>query len=433
MATMHDIEHILLVVMENRSFDHYLGGLTLEGRTDIIGIVDPARHTNPSLEGPDITMSRLDGPGTSIPIDNNLFRDPPHEWAAVQTQVNRAGNAPMSGFVRAYEQAYKRRKADPVDRARHVMGYYTRETLPVLYALADEFAVCDHWFSSFAGSTWPNRAYVLAGDCDELQGTGFKWLPRENAYRYPKPPFADAWQNMHDHWKAYSARPEQDSTLALWRIGPVYRSRRGGSLDDFASDCHNGMLPRLAIIEPDYGVSDDHPPHEPMRGQQFISRVLKALLSSPSWSSTLLVIVYDEHGGFYDHVTPPAAPENRPAPHDVLGVRVPAVVISPYTPPKQAVHALFDHTTFLKTVAERWGYSVPGPRASSNAITSLWHSDCFDFSQAPRSGTDILRRIPEPGFTLSSPDIMRTVRSRPTDLETDLRALNTIREMERLL
>jgi phospholipase C len=430
MPSMLDIKHILLMMMENRSFDHYLGALTLEGRSDVDGISDPSTIRNPSGEGPNIPMSRLEGPSGPIEINDKPFRDPPHEYEEVLTQVN--GGA-MDGFVKAYEKKHKRHKSDPADRARHVMGYYTRQTLPVLYALADEFVVCDRWFSSFAGSTWPNRVYALAGDADQLIGTGFKWLPRWNAYRYPDPPFVSEWgTEMARSWRAYSARPEQDSVFALWRIGPVYRGGRGKSLENFAADCQSGKLPRLGIIEPDYAISDDHPPHNPLRGQQVISTVVKALLSSPSWYQTLLVITYDEHGGFYDHVPPPPGPEGRQPPHDRLGVRVPTIVLSPYTPQRGVARQPFDHTSWLKTVAERWGYRVPGKRASSMEINSLWNTDCFDWSLAPRSGQEILSRIPEPGFHLASRDIDIAASSKPTDLESNLRALNVMREMERL-
>lgn len=430
MASMLDIKHILILMMENRSFDHYLGALTLEGRTDVDGIADPAGHSNPSGEGPAIAMSRFETSLGPVEIDGKPFQDPPHEYDEVLTQVNAGA---MDGFVRAYERKHKRRKTDPVDRARHIMGYYTRQTLGVLYALADDFVVCDHWFSSFAGSTWPNRVYALAGDADELIGTGFKWLPRWNAFQYPDPPFVSEWGTEMAHgWKAYSARPEQDSVFALWRIGPVYRSRRGGSLEDFAVDCQRGRLPQLGIIEPDYTISDDHPPHNPLRGQQLIATVVKALLSSPSWLNSLLVITYDEHGGFFDHVHPPPAPEERTAPHDRLGVRVPTIVLSPYTPKQGVAHQQFDHTSWLKTVAERWGYRVPGKRASSAGTNSLWTTDCFDWSLAPRSGSEILSRIPEPGFHLNSRDIETAALSKPTDLERNLRALNVMREMERL-
>lgn len=432
MASMQDIDHIILVIMENRSFDHYLGALTREeGRTDVDGLPMGGGVSNPSGEGEDIGLIRLDDPANPIEVDNKIYRDPPHEAEQVAMQIN-AGR--MNGFVRAYEKQYRKQKKDPPKRAQHVMGYLTRSSLPVLYRLADEFAVCDRWFSSFAGSTWPNRVYLLAGDCDELVGTGAKWLPRWNAYRYPDPPFVRDWHQMENRWKAYSANPEQDSTFGLWRVGPVYRGGKGGSLDDFASDCQHGTLPRLAIVEPDYSLSDDHPPHQPMRGQQFIARVVKALLSSEStWQRSLLVLTYDEHGGFYDHVAPPGSPEGRPKPHHTLGVRVPTMVISPYTRKGSVAHELFDHTSFLKTVAERWGYSAPGPRASSAAITSLWHSSCFDWNQAPRNGMTILREITEPGYTLDSDDIMPAVLGEPTQLESDLRALNLLRRMERLL
>lgn len=431
MASMQDIEHIILVVMENRSYDHFLGALTLEGRADLDGITAASRWKNPSTEGPDVSMIALDDPAHGIHFIGEPYRDPPHEHGDVVEQI--AGGA-MTGFVRAYERHHSRRRRDPAARAQHVMGYFTRNTLPVLYYLADQFAVCDRWFSSFPGSTWPNRVYIMAGDADELVGTGPKWIPRWNAYRYPDPPFVEKWQGMKKEWKAYSARPEQDSVFALWRVGPVYRGGRGGSLDDFADDCHAGRLPRLSIVEPDYAISDDHPPHQPMRGQQFLARVTKALLSNEkSWSKSLLIITYDEHGGFFDHVPPPPSPEGRPAPHDTLGCRVPTLVMSPYTPAGTAAHELFDHTSILKTIAERWGYSVPGPRGSSAEITSLWHSKCFDWNQAPRTGMSVLQAFREPGYHLGSADIMPTVTSAPTDLEKNLRALALLRQMETLL
>ena len=431
MASMADIQHVILVVMENRSFDHYLGSLSLEGRSDVNGLVAGGPFINPSDEGAGVHSWQLDVPGAEVAVDNNLYRDPPHELESVRLQIN---GGKMDGFVTSYEKHYKRRVKDPPDRARHVMGYLTRNSLPVLYRLADEFVVCDKWFSSFAGSTWPNRAYLLAGDCDELIGTGARWLPRWNAYRYPDPPFVRAWHGMEKHWKAYSAHPEQDSTLALWRIGPVYRGGKGGSLDDFAADCQQGRLPRFAVVEPDYGISDDHPPHEPMRGQQFVARVVKALLSSEAtWSQTVLVITYDEHGGFYDHVPPPPSPEARAFPHETLGVRVPTIVMSPYSPRGAASHDLFDHTAVLKAVAERWGYSAPGPRASNAGITSLWHSSCFDWNQAPREGMAILRGLTEPGYTLQDANDVALVTARPTGLENDLRALSRLRRLEGLL
>lgn len=431
MPGMHDIEHIILLMMENRSFDHYLGALTLEGRRDVDGIADPDTMANPSDEVGQISMFQLDSPGSETDMSDRAFRDPPHDRDQVLDQIN--GGA-MDGFVRSYERYHRRRRRDPAGRARNVMGFYTRHTLGVLYALADEFAVCNRWFSSFAGSTWPNRVYAFAGDADELTGTGMDWISRWNAFRYPDPPFVKAWgRDMERSWKAYSPRPEQNSTFALWRVGPVYRGKRGGSIEDFAADCHSQRLPRICILEPDYSISDDHPPHDPRRGQQLMSRVVKALLSSPSWHRSVLIITYDEHGGFFDHVPPPVSPEGRPDPHDVLGVRVPTVVLSPYTRKGIALNELFDHTTFLKSIAERWGLSVPGPRASSSAIRSLWNSNCFDWTMAPRSGSEILARIPEPGFTLDRRDFIAAATAKPTDLESQLRNLNLARELESLL
>ena len=134
------------------------------------------------------------------------------------------------------------------------------------------------------------------------------------------------------------------------------------------ADCKTDNLPHVAIVEPPYSSADDHPTHDPRRGQQFLGYIVDALLQSPSWKSTALILTYDEHGGFFDHVAPPPTPEGAAEPWDVLGVRVPTIVASPFTP-RTVVSEPFEHTSILKTIAERWNLEIP-PEARASAAES---------------------------------------------------------------
>jgi phospholipase C len=156
------------------------------------------------------------------------------------------------------------------------------------------------------------------------------------------------------------------------------------------ADCKVDRLPQVAVVEPPYSSADDHPTHDPRRGQQFLGYILEVLRSSPSWKSTVFILTYDEHGGFFDHVPPPATPEGGTEPWDVLGIRVPTIVASPFTP-RTVVSETFEHTSILKTIAERWDLDIPvaaGPRLPK--VKSLWGS-CFEFGRARgRAGRSVV-------------------------------------------
>jgi phospholipase C len=347
---MNPINHVVLLMMENRSFDHYLGALNLDPHwqgVEVEGLKGKmALPVNASTGNVPVAPFCIDG----LNLDDAVFRDPPHEWPEVFRQYN---GGTMNGFVSAYQQFYPERgRANGYpgrDEAKYVMSYYTRQTLPVLYALADQFAVCDAWHASCLGSTWPNRLFAMTGSCGDMLTTGD--LRRFTAYKYPQPALR-TWKKIP--WKAYAARPGQPSMFDLW-LGPVYQSANGGTLEDFQRECAAQRLPAVAIVEPDYAAGDDHPPHDPRVGQRLMGWLVQTVLSSPSWADTAIIIVYDEHGGMFDHMQPPTAPEGstdfRLA---LLGCRVPAVVVSAYTAPQTVVHDTLDHTSFLKTIAERW-------------------------------------------------------------------------------
>jgi phospholipase C len=401
---MEQIEHFVLIMMENRSFDHYLGALNLppENREDVEGLTRTVLPVNRHAGDPTTDTGVPPWPLDDVRLQ---FFDPPHESPEVRQQWNKGL---MDGFVSAYEIFHARTIRDlpvPVNvspllgthapvppdlrqMGRVVMGYYTRKTLPILYKLADEFAVFDHWHSSFLGSTHPNRIFATAGYSGDVVTTTWKTVFR----RKPNPLWA-AWEKKRGTgdgitWKSYKL-PSELSMFALWPGFANGREANAGTLNDFIADCKTDTLPQVAIVEPPYSSADDHPAHDPRRGQQFLGFIVDALLQSPSWKSTALVLTYDEHGGFFDHVAPPPTPEGAAQPWDVLGVRVPTIVASPFTPP-MVVSETFEHTSILKTISERWGLATPeesGPRLPR--VKSLWDS-CFDFTRRrARAGRSI--------------------------------------------
>jgi len=401
---MEQIQHFVLVMMENRSFDHYLGALNLppENRDDVEGLGRGPLPVNLHLNDPPTDTGVPVWPLDDVRLE---FYDPPHEWPEVRTQWDQGK---MDGFVSTYERFHARTIANlpapanvspllgtsapaPPDlrqMGRVVMGYYTRKTLPVLYALADQFAVFDRWHSSFLGSTHPNRVFAMAGSSGDVVTTTWKTVLR----RKP-PPIWGAWEKKRGAsggitWKAYKL-PSELSMFALWPGFANNRDANAGTLKDFVADCKGDRLPQVAIVEPPYSSADDHPTHDPRRGQQFLGYILDALRGSPSWKSTACILTYDEHGGFFDHVPPPATPEGGVEPWDVLGCRVPTIVASPFTP-RTVVSETFEHTSILKTIAERWDLDIPseaGPRLTK--VKSLWAS-CFEFGRARgRAGSSV--------------------------------------------
>jgi phospholipase C len=195
--------------------------------------------------------------------------------------------------------------------------------------------------------------------------------------------------------------------FALWPGFANGREANVGTYNDFIADCKADNLPEVALVEPPYSSADDHPTHEPRRGQRFLGFIVDALLQSPSWKSTALILTYDEHGGFFDHVAPPPTPVGGAEPWDILGVRVPTLVASPFTPP-MVVSEPFEHTSILKTIAERWELAIPpeaGPRLPK--VKSLWDSASSllgaEVGQASRSKCHRCPRTGEPRLQQTEP------------------------------
>jgi phospholipase C len=306
----------------------------------------------------------------------------------------------MDGFVANFGRLSKARAAklgQPPPSPGLVMGYYNGDDLPVYDHLAGEYCVVDRWFSSVPGATWPNRLYSVTG-----QAAGSRDDISPPIYSLPS--FVRYLDQHQVDWRWYSFDP-----ATLRAIDPEYRlshhhrfgfvderllsveeiaigelTEKGSLLDDIAE----GKLPAISWIDPHFkdlrvlgpNSNDDHPPTDVLAGQDLVLTVYHALSASPLWSRTLLIVTYDEHGGFFDHVPPPAAIDDA---YDFarLGVRVPALLISPLVDAGSSASTVvpdlhFDHTSIIKTILTRFCASsgqIPAMTARVAAANHLGH------------------------------------------------------------
>jgi phospholipase C len=355
------VDHIVVLMMENRSFDHMLGYLSLEGgRTDVDGI--PADFAN-EYAGRRWPVHHL--------TDTAVADDPDHSAAAVDRQI---GDGQMDGFVTDYAETLRARDVADHDPGA-VMGYYGAADVPVYDHLAAQFVVCDRWFSSVPGATWPNRLYALCGRAAGSRDD----RPHHEPPLYNQPSFVRHLDAHGVSWRWYSiavgslrmadgrySLGHHDHFAYLTKTGlnwnRVLNARVDAAEATFFEDAAAGRLPAVSWIDPSFsnfnmfGVppNDDHAPADITDGQDLALAVYHALATGPQWDRMLLLICYDEHGGFFDHVPPPQAPDDDPAHFGRYGVRVPALVVSPWVEPGAVAKTLFDHTSIVKTILLRF-------------------------------------------------------------------------------
>ena len=356
-----DIETVIFVMMENRSFDHYFGSLSLsEGRS-----VDGLR---PGFGNPDVAGNTI----APFRMDLRCIADPPHGWFSSRDQVNGGAN---DGFVREHHDSLVE-DGFPPERAREVMGYHDRAQLPLYYALADEFALCDRWFCSVLGPTWPNRMFMHSAQSNGRINNDF---PEDLTVGFTWPTIWDRLTDAGIDWATYYG----DLTfLLLW--GRL-RSGRLLPIEQFVDDALSGRLPTVCHVEPtffDAAANDDHPPHDFERGQAFVSTIVNAVAQGPQWSKSLIIVTYDEHGGFFDHVAPPTVEDERASEgFDQLGVRVPGLVISPYTRRRYVSSMPTEHASIPAFIEWLFGLE-PLTVRDANASFFL---DTFDPARVRRS------------------------------------------------
>jgi len=344
------IDHVVVVMMENRSFDHYLGALKLEAGMDIDGL--DGSESNPNLAGDDVPVFHL---------TETCQHDPPHGWGSSHDQYAEGEN---SGFVTEHEGRVGRSQGD------WVMGYYTDAELPTHWALAQHYCVPDAFFCSVMGPTWPNRLYGHSASSDGAQDNDVANVP------FPQKTIYDALEEAGLDWRYYYT-----DVPFLGLFEDQWDDARTGFVEDFLDDAEKGQLPEFTWVDPGFSYNDDHPPHHVGLGQMFLALVYEALARSPVWERTLLVITYDEHGGFFDHVPPPQVRDERADEgFDQLGFRVPALVVGPWV--KQGVEStVFDNASVLKYVCERFGLPLWNERLEG--IASL--GECLDVDRMDRN------------------------------------------------
>ena len=385
------IDHVVVLMMENRSFDHYFGSLKVVEGAEINGLTGSESNL-------DLDLS----PVTVFPMDELEPADPPHEWDPCHTSFNLGEN---SGFV------FENQKKHPNFGAQ-VMGYYVREQLPVLYGLADNFTLCQRWYASVMGPTWPNRYYMHA--CSSGGGKT----------NFPKPFLQTLWHRCDEAgitsrmyfgdvpWVtgAFPLIPTLWSKLADAYNGFSFKSLTNpNTLQRFFTDCDAGNLPNFTIIDPGFTSNDDHPSHNVQLGQILIGTIYKSLVESPVWKKTLFIITYDEHGGFYDHVPPPKTSDEN-SEFVQLGFRVPALVIGPTVRRGCASDVQFEHCSIGATLMKRFGIAPLNQRMAEAAdLSPCINPDYIDDPQpgppVPLVSVSVSQVLAQVGHTTSQEEL----------------------------
>lgn len=354
-SLLRDIKHVVILMQENRSFDHYFG--TLSG---VRGFDDPAAlklpngrsvFYQPDAEIPDGYMLpfHLDTGASSA----QKIPSTSHAWAVQHEAWN---NGRMDQWLSAH------RKADGV-KAPYVMSYYKREDIPFQFALAESFTLCDSYFCSVMGPTYPNRMYLMTGMIDP-EGTG-----RGPIIRNVAPPGGYTWTTYPERleqagisWKVYQQEDNYGCNM-LQRFKVFQEAAKGTSLysrgmlrgpeGEFEYDASHNKLPTVSWIVPTSHQSE-HPDYMPAAGAAFVASKIDAIASNPDvWAKTVFILNYDENDGIFDHVAPPVAPPGTP--QEFIGglpigagFRVPCIIVSPWTAGGWVSSEPFDHTSVLQ-------------------------------------------------------------------------------------
>jgi phospholipase C len=367
------IDTIVVVMMENRSFDHLLEALPAFGQPD--ADVAPAGVTNNDTDGTPIA---------SFHLSPYCFDDPNHGWKEVHMEWD---SGAMDGFVTANN--YNGDPSIPADGKR-AMGYYTDADLPWLYSVANTFALADRNFASLLGPTFPNREYLYAGTTFGHTGNA--------VFTNDEPTIMQALNTANVDWREYNTTlPGLEIFAATYIANFDHQS----SIDQFYTDAAAGKLGQVNFVDPDlysnnFGERNDfHPPGDIQGGQKFMHDVVDAVMKSPQWPHAAVILTFDEHGGIYDHVPPPPAcapdaiapqlsPGDPPGDFKTLGVRVPLIVVSPYAKKHYVSHSVFDHTSITRFIETRFGMPALTARdANADPLSDLFNFKTVQFAAPP--------------------------------------------------
>jgi len=345
--TLPGIEHIVLLMMENHSFDNIWGMLGRGDGYKLNSSGDPIA-TNPYGNG---SIQHA----FHMPTTCQLQSQPSQEWLAAHNSYD---NGTLDGFVSTPISSTSSLRSGGV-----AMGYWTGDDLPFMYDLGKTFPIADRWFASLLGQTYPNRQYLIAATSRGLTDD-------TEAFLTSVPPDGTIFNMLDKYgisWRNYVAVYPTGATPELYPISDnATETINHAAVDQFFTDAAAGTLPQFSFIDPNYDTTSEENPQNIVVGEAFTSDVVQALGASPLWNKTLLILNYDEWGGYYDHVPPPPAlaPDDVPpmvAPGEYVyegfaryGFRVPAVVVSPYAKRDHVSHVVYDHTSVLAFLERKW-------------------------------------------------------------------------------
>ena len=411
------IRHIVVLMMENHSYDNYLGMLQGRGEGFALGADGQPDAYNRDAAGTPVRAHHLASTVQRPHVPSQSWHATHHQW----------GDGKLDGFVTSTEVVVPAGgDVDPAAcqgaGAAVGMGYWTEDDLPFYYGLARTFPLADRWFSSCLGPTFPNRRFLIAGTAHGLiddapsdlldsppAGTIFDLLSRHGiswANYHPTASGQPRFRSYLRHKRRMARRrllaarrafPSMTGVLQkdiqftadVFPVGIGQYMRHVHGTDQFFADADNGTLPAFSIVDPDFSAYSEENPQDIRKGESFAAEVINRVMHGPGWPGTLLIWVYDEHGGYYDHVPPPAAVppddvEGRsltgspgraqtilralfpkkvradanldagPRRYDRYGFRVPAVLVSPYARPEHVCGEVLDHTSVLRLVEQKW-------------------------------------------------------------------------------
>src|ERR1700721_2433278 len=410
-SKLTDIEHVVILIQENRSFDHYFGSYRgvrgFSDRSAAFQKADPAKTTTPPLGA--LLPFHLDTSATNAACTPDIT----HDWVPQHQSWN---NGAMNQFVSS-------RLPINSNDAVLSMAYYTRAALPYYYALADGFTICDNYFCSVMGPTDPNRLYTMAASLDPDGKNGGPILQTIVANRsamYGRLTYTTMPEQLQARgisWKVYSSPDEavlggilSDNVLSYFKnfqdpASVLHQNGFGPQFPvDFLADVAFGNLPQVSWLVGSI-LTSDHPPAPSLFGENILSLIVSALTANPAlWAKTVLLVTYDENGGFFDHVPPPTAPPGTPGEYVTapavpdptvvgspaisgpigLGFRVPMLIISPFSRGGFVSSDVFDHTSVLRFLETRFGAEVPNlsawRRATVGDLTSALNLKATDQS-----------------------------------------------------
>jgi phospholipase C len=439
--TLPQIKHIVILMMENHSYDNYLGMLAGRGSGLTIGADGEPEETNPASDGRPVRLRRFDG-------TKQLPHVPSQSWHASHTQWN---DGACDGFVRHAENL----KLDP----KYAMRYFDERDLPFYYSLARTFPLATNWFSSCLGPTFPNRRFLISGTAnglvddlpfcmidepdagtifDHLTANGIKWANfhqmrrlqvnwrrvwHGRGFRYLRLAFGAVGALIPRLLPALTSKVQ--FTAALYPLRVLDSINHVRPIAEFWTAASHGTLPQVSFVDPDFRNGSEENAQDISLGEAFAAKVINAVMDGPGWPWTLLIWLYDEHGGYYDHVQPPpaVAPDTKPA-HGAFarfpllrlvawtplgrklvdadtgpdsytnyGFRVPAVIVSPYARPEHVTDQVYDHTSVLRTIERKWSLP-PLTRRDAAAADVL---DALDLDGPPAFLTPPALALPKRG------------------------------------